>query len=99
MTMGISKDILKLHYIKNQKLLKKHHMLDIMSSTHISDNELHIVSIKNSHDSILKAKDQQHAEITNKITSYVENNNGLSLKENHVPHLPALLCKWKYQSH
>ena len=49
--------------------------------------------------SILKAKDQQHAEITNKITSYVENNNGLSLKENHVPHLPALLCKWKYQSH
>lgn len=57
MTMGISKDIVKLHYIKNQKLLKKHHMLDIMSSTHMSDNELHIVSTKNSHDSILKATD------------------------------------------
>ena len=42
---------------QNQKLLKKHHRLEIMFSTHISDNELYIVSIKNSYDSILKAKD------------------------------------------
>lgn len=42
--------------------------------------------------SILKVKDQQHAEITNKITPYVENNSGLSLKENRKSLIRLLYC-------
>ena len=80
--MGISKDILKLNYIKNQKLLKKHHRFEIMFSTHVSDNDLYIVSIKNSHDSILKAKDLNRLyKDIQMVNNHMKNSTSLVIRE------------------
>ena len=53
-----------------------------MFSTHVSDNELYIVSIKNSHDSILKAKDLNRLyKDIQMVNNHMKNSTSLVIRE------------------